>query len=144
MVNVTSPEEFYGFKMGEDKKLARWDKIVEYFALIDSQSERIKVVELGKSTEGNPLTLAYVSSSENLAKLDKYKEMSWDIAHPKELTDWVCAGANVGRIADTKGAQCVLFQLKVKQYGYEYMSEYLAGLPWKYPKPELRLEALLA
>ena len=64
--------------------------------------------------------------------------------HPKELTDWVCAGANVGRIADTKGAQCVLFQKKVKQYGYEYMSEYLAGLPWKYPKPELRLEALLA
>ena len=87
MVNITSPEEFFGFKMGDDKKLARWEKIVEYFALIDSQSDRIKVVELGKSTEGNPFTLAYVSSAENLAKLDTYKEMSWDIAHPKELSD---------------------------------------------------------
>ena len=26
--SVPSPEEFYGFKMGADGKLARWDKIV--------------------------------------------------------------------------------------------------------------------
>ena len=58
MVKITSPEEFYGHQMGEDKKLARWDKIVEYFSKLDGESDRIKVVELGKSTEGNPFTLA--------------------------------------------------------------------------------------
>ena len=87
MVKVTSPEEFYGFRMGDDKKLARWDKIVEYFELIDSQSDRIKVVELGKSTEGRTFTLAYVSSVENLEKLEEYREMSWNISHPKGLSD---------------------------------------------------------
>ncbi len=28
---ITSPEDFFGFQMGTDRKLARWDKIVEYF-----------------------------------------------------------------------------------------------------------------
>ena len=74
MVKITSPEEFYGHQMGADKKLARWDKIVEYFSKLDGESDRIKVVELGKSTEGNPFTLAYISSAENLSKLEDYRK----------------------------------------------------------------------
>ena len=31
MSNIVSPETFYGFKPGTDRKLIRWDKIVEYF-----------------------------------------------------------------------------------------------------------------
>jgi len=82
---VTSPEEFYGFRLGDDRKLARWDKIVEYFNKLDGESDRIKVEELGKTTEGNPMILAYISSAENLSKLDGYREMSWKIGHPRGL-----------------------------------------------------------
>ena len=28
---VTSPEKFFGFQLGADRKMARWDKIVEYY-----------------------------------------------------------------------------------------------------------------
>ncbi len=28
---ITSPEEFFGFQMGADYKLARWDKMVDYY-----------------------------------------------------------------------------------------------------------------
>ena len=28
---IPSPEEFFGFQMGTDRKLARWDKLVEYY-----------------------------------------------------------------------------------------------------------------
>jgi hypothetical protein len=84
---IPSPEEFFGFKLGADRKLARWDRIVDYFQRLDEASGRIKVVELGKSTEGHPFTLAFISSAENLARLDEYREMSWRIAHPKGLTE---------------------------------------------------------
>ena len=47
-VKIPSPEEFYGFRIGTDRKLARWDKIVEYFHLLDESSDRIMVKELGK------------------------------------------------------------------------------------------------
>jgi len=83
---VVSPEEFFGFQMGAEKKIARWDKIVEYFYLLAKSSDRIKVVELGKSTEGNPFLLATISSAENLRNAEKIREMSWRIAHPKGLS----------------------------------------------------------
>ena len=30
---ITSPEEFFGFQMGSDRKIARWDKIIDYFVI---------------------------------------------------------------------------------------------------------------
>jgi hypothetical protein len=82
---ITSPEEFFGFRLGDDRKLARWDRIVDYFWRLDEESDRIKVVELGKTTMGNPFIMAFISSEENLANLEKYREMSWKIGHPKGL-----------------------------------------------------------
>ena len=29
---ITSPEKFFGFQLGADKKMARWDKMVEYYS----------------------------------------------------------------------------------------------------------------
>jgi hypothetical protein len=84
---IISPERFFGFQMGADRKIARWDKIVEYFWHLNELSDRIKVIELGKSTENNPYILAIISSAENLNNLEKIREMSWRIAHPKGLSD---------------------------------------------------------
>lgn len=63
--------------------------------------------------------------------------------NPPELTSWVCAWANVDRTADTRGAQAFLWEKKVREYGKSHIERYLADLPWKVPRPELRLEALL-
>lgn len=84
---IPSPKEFFGFEMGEDRKLARWDKIVEYFYLLDKLSDRIKVVELGKTTEGNPFLLAYISSPRNLKNLEKYRRISYALATPIGLSE---------------------------------------------------------
>ena len=62
---------------------------------------------------------------------------------PPELTSWVCANANVDRTADTRGAQAFLWAKKVSEYGREHIKRTLDELPWKVPRPELRLEALL-
>lgn len=82
---ILSPEDFFCFQMGTDRKLARWDKIVDYFWHLDEVSDRIKVIELGKSTENNPYILAIISSAENLNNIEEIKKMSWSIAHPKNL-----------------------------------------------------------
>jgi len=82
---ILSPEEFYGFKMGADRKLARWDKIVEYFQHLDA-SPHVKVTELGRTTEGNAFLLAVISSPENLEILEKIRQTSLRIAHPQGLS----------------------------------------------------------
>ena len=41
--------------MGADRKLANWDKLLEYYQLLAKSSNRVKLVELGKSQRGPAL-----------------------------------------------------------------------------------------
>jgi hypothetical protein len=84
---VPSPEQFFGFPMGAEKKLAAWDQIVEYFHLIDRGSDRVVVQELGKSTMGKPYIMAIVSAPETLKELPRYQAMQRRLADPRLTTD---------------------------------------------------------
>lgn len=62
---------------------------------------------------------------------------------PVELTWFVCESHNVGRWADGKAAQAILFRRAVDTYGRERVEAALASLVGKVAWPEFRLEALL-
>ena len=81
----TLPEQFFGFELGADRKLARWDRIVEYFELLESQSDRIRVIDMGPTTEGNPFLLVIISSPANLANTDRLREISRKLADPRGI-----------------------------------------------------------
>ncbi|MFC1501879.1 M14 family zinc carboxypeptidase [bacterium] len=83
---VQSPEDFFGFKMGTDYKLAGWNEIVTYFQLIEAQSDRIQVMELGRSTEDNPFIMTVISSPENLARLDEIRNTSKRLSTARGLS----------------------------------------------------------
>lgn len=81
-MSVISPEDFFGHQLGADRKIARWDKIVEYFHKLEEESARIKVIEMGESTEGYPFLVVIISSEENIGNLDRIKEINKDIVDP--------------------------------------------------------------
>ncbi len=70
---LQTPEQFLGFKVGADTKLARWDKIVEYMKLVAASSDRVQVRELGKTTQGNPFIAVEISAPDTLKKRDYYR-----------------------------------------------------------------------
>ncbi len=70
-----APEQFIGFKVGADNKLARWDKIVEYMKLVAAGSDRVRFRELGKTSQGNPFIALEIASPETLKNLDRYKQL---------------------------------------------------------------------
>ncbi|MFA9437875.1 MAG: M14 family zinc carboxypeptidase, partial [Candidatus Bathyarchaeota archaeon] len=84
MVKITRPEEFFGHRLGADRKIVRWDKIVEYFNLLQEESKRIKVVDMGDTTEGNPFLVAYISSEENLSNMGKLQDINKAITDPQD------------------------------------------------------------
>ena len=84
---VTGPGAFFGFTLGCDGELARWDRLVEYYLRLESESDRIKVVEMGETTEGNPFLLVIISSPGNLARLDEIREESLRLSDPRGLTE---------------------------------------------------------
>src|SRR5260370_7482997 len=72
---VTSPEQYFGFRIGSDKKLVRYDKIVEYLQKVAGQSDRVRIRTLGPTTQGNPFVLLEISAPDTLKNLEKYKAM---------------------------------------------------------------------
>ena len=69
------PEQFLGFKVGADNKLARWDRIVDYMKLAAANSDRVRFRELGKTSNDNPFIALEISAPETLKNLDRYKHL---------------------------------------------------------------------
>lgn len=80
---ITSPTEAFGFEPGTDRKLADWKELTAYFQKMASESDRIRYEEVGKTTEGRPFVAVTISSAENLAKLEHYKEIQRKLADPR-------------------------------------------------------------
>ena len=84
---VPKPEEILGFKVGADYHLADYNQALEYLRALEKASPKIKLFEMGKSGMGKPMIYAVITSEENMAKLDHYKEISKKLALVKGLTD---------------------------------------------------------
>ena len=85
--SITPPDEFFGHQLGADRILARWDRMVEYFELLEEESDRIQVSNLGPSTEGHPFLLVTITSPENLANLNRIAEISRTLADPRGVQE---------------------------------------------------------
>src|SRR5713226_7177415 len=82
---IPTPADVVGFTPGDDRKLASWAKVVEYFQKLAAASDRVKFEEIGKSTMGAPFVYATISAPENLRRLDEYKEIQRQLADPRLL-----------------------------------------------------------
>jgi hypothetical protein len=83
---ITSPQAHFGFELAADGTFAMWDQEVDYYEKLAKESDRIDLQVLGKSTLGRPFILLTISSPQNLAKLDRYREISRQMADPRGLT----------------------------------------------------------
>ncbi len=70
---IISPEEFVGHRIGEDRKLVNYSQIVQYFQLLASRSDRVRILDVGETTLGNRMIAAVISSAANLKASDEYR-----------------------------------------------------------------------
>ncbi len=77
---VPPPESHFGHKIGADRTVLDWSKVVEYFRRLEKSSDRIRVEELGKTTEGRPFVLATIAAPETLRNLDRYRDIQARLA----------------------------------------------------------------
>src|SRR5207248_8364872 len=83
--SIPAPKDVLGFTPGDDRKLASWAKVVEYFQKLAVTSDRVKFEEIGKSTMGAPFVYATISAPENLKRLNEFKEIQRQLADPRLL-----------------------------------------------------------
>ena len=82
----TSPEAFLKFKMGADRKLADYNQIMAYFQKLDQESGKVKVLNIGVSTENKPMIMAVITSEQNMGKLDFYRKITKKLRDPRILS----------------------------------------------------------
>jgi len=84
---VPRPESVLGFQPGADRKLADWAQIVDYFRRLDAASDRIRVEEVGATTEGRPFLLVTISSEANMGRLESIRAQNLRLADPRGLDE---------------------------------------------------------
>ena len=72
---VQTPEQFLGYSLGS--QFTPHHQVVRYFEhLQQAAPENIRYEQYGKTYEGRPLTVAYISSAANIAGLEKIRQQN--------------------------------------------------------------------
>ena len=87
MDQIPTPESVLGYKPGADFYLANYEESLAYFRKLAASSNRIKLVNVGKTSEGREFWMAFISNPENLAQLDHYMEVSRRLALARGVSD---------------------------------------------------------
>src|SRR5215475_1918019 len=84
---VRSPKEALGFNLGDDYMVANYTQLESYWKKLASESDRMKLVDIGPTEEGRRQYMAIITSPANLKKLDRYKEIAQKLAHAEGLSE---------------------------------------------------------
>jgi hypothetical protein len=84
---IATPKQAFGFNIGDDYYLANYAQLTSYWQTLAKESDRMKLVDIGPTAENRRQYMAIISSPENIAKLDHYKEISAKLARAENLTD---------------------------------------------------------
>lgn len=85
--NIPTPKEHFGFNIGDDYRLATYTQTEAYFRRLAAASDRVHLVEIGRTEEGRPQLMLIVSSPRNIRQLAHYKTISQRLAHAEGLMD---------------------------------------------------------
>jgi len=83
---ILSPEAHFGFVMGADRQLAGAEAIERYFELIAAHSDRVRIVDIGPTTEGRRTIAAIVSAPDNIRNLEQIRLANQRLADPRTLS----------------------------------------------------------
>jgi hypothetical protein len=82
---VPTPEAHFGHVIGADGELANWRELLAYYESVAAASPRVTLDTLGTSTLGEAFVKLVITSPENHARLDRYREVQHLLADPRRI-----------------------------------------------------------
>src|SRR5215467_8901110 len=73
---VPSPKQFLGHDVGEDRWLCNYTDLVRYFRAVDQASDRVALTEIGKTSYGQPMLMAIITSPQNHGRIAELRATS--------------------------------------------------------------------
>ena len=84
---LTTPEQFFGHEIGADYVLPNYRQLTEYWQILERESDRMVMVDIGETEEGRRQYMAIVTSPENHAELEHFRQISERLARAEGLSD---------------------------------------------------------
>jgi hypothetical protein len=78
--SLPSPESHFGFTPGDDRMLFNYEQMMDYMSILEKLSPKVKIEQIGHSEMGRPMYLLLVSSKENIAGIDRLREINRRLA----------------------------------------------------------------
>jgi hypothetical protein len=73
---VPTPLEVFGHEVGDDYFLASYTQLREYWERVAAASDRMELEEIGTTSYGLPMLMAVISSPQNLARREEYRDIA--------------------------------------------------------------------
>src|SRR5215207_10897705 len=77
---LTTPPQQFGHEIGADYQLPDYTQLVAWWQKLASESDRMKLVDIGRTAEGRTQYMAIVSSPANLRNLERYRRSAERLA----------------------------------------------------------------
>lgn len=84
--SITKPSQHFGFEPGADGMLFTYEKMIDYFKILEGESGRLKTFQIGETSFGRPLYLICISSEANIQNIESLKAINAKLALDYELT----------------------------------------------------------
>lgn len=94
---ITTPRQAFGFNVGDDYHMASYTQLEAYWKKLATESDRMKLVDIGLTAEGRHQWMAVISSPANIKNLEHYREISQRLAHAEMTEDAARALAREGK-----------------------------------------------
>ncbi|RDE06989.1 M14 family metallopeptidase [Sphingomonas aracearum] len=120
----TAPDRFFKQPIGSDYYLANYTEYEAYLKRLASESDRIRLVDIGKSAEGRTQWMAVVSSPANLQRMEEYRGMAEKLARGRvpetearrlaregKAVVWIDAGLHATETVTSQGQIQVLHRM---------------------------------
>ncbi|WP_149303653.1 M14 family metallopeptidase [Pareuzebyella sediminis] len=116
-----SPTEFLGYELGT--RFTPHHRMVDYFQYLNQKRPQlIKLEEYGRTYEERPLIMAFVSSEENMADLEKIRrehiQSTEGLGNPNKAIVWMSYNAHGNESASTEAAMQTVYELMTEKKGY--------------------------
>lgn len=122
---LTSPQQQFGHAIGADYRLPDYAQLTEYWRKLDAESDRMTLVDIGKTAEGRSQWMAVVTSPANHAQLERLRRNSERLARATGVTEaearalardgkavvWIDGGLHANEVLGAQQLMETLWQL---------------------------------
>jgi hypothetical protein len=125
VVGVPAPADVIGFEPGADFLLADYSQLLEYYRALAAASDRVELMEIGRSTRDRPMVVLFISSAENLGQLERWRDISVRLGRAEGLSEedarrlagegkaivWIDAGLHSTEVATSQHAPHLAYHM---------------------------------